>query len=523
MKNFDSYIPSWFHDFVQWGNDLIWTQNLIFLLLLAGVFFTISSKVVQLRWLPEMFRVIFEKAETLEDGRKGISSFQAFAISAASRVGTGNIAGVATAIVLGGPGAVFWMWVIAFIGAASAFFEATLAQVYKVKDKEGGFRGGPAYYIERGLGQKWLGVVFAILITVTFAFVFNTVQSNTIAASLNEQYEFSNVITGIILAIITALVIFGGVRSIATVSSFIVPIMAIGYIILVGYILLMNVDQIWPMIQNIVKSAFGLHPAFGGAMGFAIMQGIKRGLFSNEAGMGSAANAAATAAVSHPVKQGLIQSLGVFFDTMIICSATAIMLLLYTDLQFGADAEQGVAVTQQALTTHVGEFGGIFLTVAVFMFAFSSIIGNYYYGQSNIEYLTKNKIVMFIFRILVIGMVFVGSVVQVQTVWDTADLFMGLMAIINIVALFGLATVVFEVTKDYRAQRKRKLNPVFKIENLSANFSNIEAWGDNPYKKETKEVEKTKQYQSSENDTKYEEPKKDTFENNNDESDHKDQ
>ncbi|MEB6247502.1 alanine:cation symporter family protein [Mammaliicoccus sciuri] len=510
MKDFDSYIPGWFHNFVQWGNDLIWTQNLIFLLLLAGVFFTISSRVVQLRWLPEMFRVIFEKPETLEDGRKGISSFQAFAISAASRVGTGNIAGVATAIVLGGPGAVFWMWVIAFIGAASAFFEATLAQVYKVKDKEGGFRGGPAYYIERGLGQKWLGVVFAILITVTFAFVFNTVQSNTIAASLNEQYEFSNVITGIILAIITALVIFGGVRSIATVSSFIVPIMAIGYIGLVGYILFMNVDQIWPMIQNIVRSAFGFHPAFGGAMGFAIMQGIKRGLFSNEAGMGSAANAAATAAVSHPVKQGLIQSLGVFFDTMIICSATAIMLLLYTDLQFGADAPQGVAVTQQALITHVGEFGGIFLTLAVFMFAFSSIIGNYYYGQSNIEYLTKNKFVMFVFRLLVVAMVFVGSVVQVQTVWDTADLFMGLMAIINIVALFGLATVVFEVAKDYRAQRKRKLNPVFKIENLKGNFNNIEAWGENPYatinKKETTE-------QSSEVKTKYEEPKEDTFEN----------
>lgn len=509
MKDFDSYIPGWFHNFVEWGNDLIWTQNLIFLLLLAGVFFTISSRVVQLRWLPEMFRVIFEKPETLEDGRKGISSFQAFAISAASRVGTGNIAGVATAIVLGGPGAVFWMWVIAFIGAASAFFEATLAQVYKVKDKEGGFRGGPAYYIERGLGQKWLGVVFAILITVTFAFVFNTVQSNTIAASLNEQYEFSNVITGIILAIITALVIFGGVRSIATVSSFIVPIMAVGYIGLVGYILFMNVDQIWPMIQNIVRSAFGFHPAFGGAMGFAIMQGIKRGLFSNEAGMGSAANAAATAAVSHPVKQGLIQSLGVFFDTMIICSATAIMLLLYTDLQFGADAPQGVAVTQQALITHVGEFGGIFLTLAVFMFAFSSIIGNYYYGQSNIEYLTKNKFVMFVFRLLVVAMVFVGSVVQVQTVWDTADLFMGLMAIINIVALIGLATVVFEVAKDYRAQRKRKLNPVFKIENLKVNFNNIEAWG-NPYatisKKETTE-------QSSEVKTKYDEPKEDTFEN----------
>lgn len=486
--NFDAWIPEWFKMIVSTGNDMIWSQFLIGLLLLAGFFFSLSSRFIQLRWLPEMFRVIGEKPETLEDGQKGISSFQAFAISAASRVGTGNIAGVATAIVLGGPGAVFWMWVIAFFGAASAFFEATLAQVYKVKDENGGFRGGPAYYMEYGLGQKWLGATFAILITITFAFVFNTVQSNTIAESLNTQYDTPAWITGLILAIITAIVIFGGVRWIANVSSTIVPIMAIFYILLVLFILIMHIGDVIPMIISIIKGAFGMEQAFGGALGFTIMQGIKRGLFSNEAGMGSAPNAAATAAVSHPVKQGLIQSLGVFFDTMIVCTATAIMILLYSGLEFGEKAPQGVAVTQGALNNHVGSFGGFFLTVAVFLFAYSSVIGNYYYGQSNIEYLTKNKVIMFIFRSFVVVMVFFGAVIKVETVWATADLFMGLMAILNITAIIGLAHVVFEVAKDYGEQRKKGLNPVFRTENVRADLSDVETWGDNPYHFKDKEI-----------------------------------
>ncbi|WP_208001647.1 alanine/glycine:cation symporter family protein [Macrococcus carouselicus] len=479
--NFDALIPEWFKTVVSTGNDLIWTQFLIGLLLLAGIFFSLSSRFIQLRWLPEMFRVIGEKPETLDSGEKGISSFQAFAISAASRVGTGNIAGVATAIVLGGPGAVFWMWVIAFFGAASAFFEATLAQVYKVPDKEGGFRGGPAYYMERGLGQKWLGMAFAVLITITFAFVFNTVQSNTIAESLNTQYSVAPWVTGLILALITALVIFGGVRSIAKISSMIVPVMAILYILLVLFILLTHANMIIPMIGSIIKGAFGMEQAFGGALGFTIMQGIKRGLFSNEAGMGSAPNAAATAAVSHPVKQGLIQSLGVFFDTMVVCTATAIMILLYTGLEYGEKATQGVAVTQAALNSHVGTFGGVFLTVAVFLFAYSSVIGNYYYGQSNIEYLTQNKVVMFIFRLLVVFMVFFGAVVKVETVWATADLFMGLMAILNITAIIGLAHVVFEVARDYADQRRKGLNPVFRTKNVKADLSSVDTWGENPY------------------------------------------
>lgn len=477
LSNFDSLIPDWFKGFVQVGNDLIWSQYLIGLLITAGIFFTIGSKFVQLRWIPEMFRAIGEKPETLENGKKGISPFQAFAISAGSRVGTGNIAGVATAIVLGGPGAVFWMWIIAFIGAASAFIEATLAQVYKVPDEEGGYRGGPAYYITKGLNQKWLGVVFAVLITVTFAFVFNTVQSNTIAESLKTQYNVSPIVTGIILAIVTAIIIFGGVRSIATLSSIIVPVMAIIYIGLVAVILIFNYDQIIPMIATIVKNAFGFEQATGGAVGAAVLQGIKRGLFLNEAGMGSAPNAAATAAAPHPVKQGLIQSLGVFFDTMLVCTATAIMILLYTGLEFGENAAQGVAVTQSALNEHLGSAGGIFLTIAITLFAFSSVIGNYYYGQSNMEFLWENKTVLFIFRCLVVVLVFVGAVVKTETVWSTADVFMGLMAIVNLVAIIGLSNIAFAVMNDYQRQRKAGKKPVFKPEELEINLFGIESWG----------------------------------------------
>lgn len=477
MSDFDNLVPGWFKVIIETGNDLIWSQYLIGLLITVGIYFTIGSKFVQLRWIPEMFRAIGEKPETLENGKKGISPFQAFAISAGSRVGTGNIAGVATAIVLGGPGAVFWMWLIAFIGAASAFFEATLAQVYKVPDKDGGFRGGPAYYITKGLNQRWLGIVFAILITVTFAFVFNTVQSNTIAESLNTQYNVSPVITGLVLAVFTAIIIFGGVRSIARISSVIVPVMAIIYIGLVLVILVMNYDQIIPMIMTIIKNAFGVQQVGGGAVGAAILQGVKRGLFSNEAGMGSAPNAAATAAAPHPVKQGLIQSLGVFFDTMLVCTSTAIMILLYSGLKFGDSAPQGVQVTQSALNEHLGSAGGIFLTVAITLFAYSSVIGNYYYGQSNIEFLSKNKVVLFIFRCLVVVLVFVGAVIKTQTVWDTADLFMGLMAIVNLISIIGLSNIALAVMRDYQAQRKSGKKPVFKPEQLEINLFGIESWG----------------------------------------------
>ncbi len=276
---------------------------------------------------------------------------------------------------------------------------------------------------------------------------------------LNTQYNISPVITGIILAIVTAIIIFGGVRSIATLSSLIVPIMAIIYIGMVLVILLFNLDQIVPMIGTIIKSAFGIEQVTGGAVGAAVLQGIKRGLFSNEAGMGSAPNAAATAAVPHPVKQGLIQSLGVFFDTMLVCTATAIMILLYSGLKFGDNAPQGVAVTQSALNEHLGSAGGIFLTIAVTLFAFSSVVGNYYYGQSNIEFLSTNRVILFIFRCLVVVLVFVGAVVKTETVWNTADLFMGLMAIVNIISIIGLSNVAFALMKDYQKQKKEGQEP----------------------------------------------------------------
>lgn len=311
-------------------------------------------------------------------------------------------------------------------------------------------------------------------------------QSNTIAESLNTQYNISPVITGIILAIVTAIIIFGGVRSIATLSSLIVPIMAIIYIGMVLVILLFNLDQIVPMIGTIIKSAFGIEQVTGGAVGAAVLQGIKRGLFSNEAGMGSAPNAAATAAVPHPVKQGLIRSLGVFFDTMLVCTATAIMILLYSGLKFGDNAPQGVAVTQSALNEHLGSAGGIFLTIAVTLFAFSSVVGNYYYGQSNIEFLSTNRVILFIFRCLVVVLVFVGAVVKTETVWNTADLFMGLMAIVNIISIIGLSNVAFALMKDYQKQKKEGKNPVFKPENLEINLFGISAWGANKYKNSDK-------------------------------------
>lgn len=319
--------------------------------------------------------------------------------------------------------------------------------------------------------------MFAVLITVTFAFVFNTVQSNTIAESLKTQYNVDPIITGIILAVLTAIIIFGGVRSIANLSSVIVPVMAIIYIGLVLVILIMNYDQIIPMISTIIKSAFGFEQVTGGAVGAAILQGVKRGLFSNEAGMGSAPNAAATAAAPHPVKQGLIQALGVFFDTMLVCTATAIMILLYSGLEFGENASQGVAVTQSALNEHLGSAGGIFLTIAITLFAFSSVVGNYYYGQSNIEFLSKNRTILFIFRCLVVVLVFVGAVIKTETVWSTADVFMGLMAIVNLVAIIGLSNIAFAVMNDYQRQRKAGKKPVFKPEELEINLFGIESWG----------------------------------------------
>lgn len=450
-------------------NDILWSYILIAMLICLGLYFTFRLKLVQFRSMGEMIRLLGEGAAS---DLKGISSFQAFCISTASRVGMGNIAGVAMAISIGGPGAVFWMWLIALIGSASAFVEATLAQIYKVKDGST-FRGGPAYYMEKALGQRWMGVLFSILITLCFGLVFNSVQANTITVAFKSTYGIDRMALGLMITVALGIIIFGGVKRIAKVSEIIVPIMAGGYILLALYVIFTNIAVLPGVIKDIFTSAFGLQEAVGGGLGAAMMQGIKRGLFSNEAGMGSAPNAAATANVSHPVKQGLIQSLGVFVDTLLICSSTAFFVLIS-----GAHTIEGLAgieIAQKALSLELGVWAQHFLAIAIFLFAFTTLIGNYYYGETNIEFIKTSKKWLFIYRVAVLGMVIWGSVTQVQIVWDMADLFMGLMAITNLIAIALLGKIAFAALKDYEKQRKEGKNPVFYTDNIPG-LKNVECW-----------------------------------------------
>ncbi|TCT25087.1 AGCS family alanine or glycine:cation symporter [Melghiribacillus thermohalophilus] len=455
----------------SFGNDILWGYVLIFLLIGAGIYFTIRSKFVQFRLFKEMFRVIKEEAIE-QSGSKGTSAFQAFSISIASRVGTGNLAGVALAIAVGGPGAVFWMWFIALIGAGSAFVESTLAQVYKVRDGDG-FRGGPAYYMEKALGQKWMGILFSVLITLCFGLVFNAVQANTISMAFEEAFGANRALMGMILVIMTALIIFGGLKRIAKVAQVIVPVMAVVYLIVAFYVLVINITEIPALIALIVQHAFGLEQAVGGGIGAALMQGLKRGLFSNEAGMGSAPNAAATAGVSHPVKQGLVQTLAVFTDTLLICSATAFMILLYSDYTMAS--QDGIQLTQAALSAHIGEWAAVFVAIAIFLFAFSSVIGNYYYGETNVEFMKDSNMWLQVYRFAVLGMVMFGSMAKIQLVWDMADLFMAMMAIVNLIAILLLGKIAFAVLQDYIEQRKQGKDPVFYASRIKE-LKNVEWW-----------------------------------------------
>ena len=446
-----------FNNLVGSINNFIWTYILIVMLIVLGLYFTFRTNFVQFRYFKEMFRLLGDSSSDKKEG--SVSSFQAFCISTASRVGTGNIAGIAMAVVAGGPGAVFWMWLIALIGAASSFVESTLAQIFKVEDKEG-YRGGPAYYIEQGLKNKKMGILFSILITVSFGFIFNAVQSNTITEAVNNAFGIDRLVVGIVLAAITGIVIFGGVQRVAKVSEIIVPIFAVLYILVALFVVVINITEIPGIIKLIFESAFGLRAMSIGSIGGMILVGIKRGLFSNEAGMGSAPNAAATADVSHPVKQGLIQTLGVFTDTIVICSCTAFMILLYSD--YATTGLDGIQLTQAALSAQIGPIGNVFIAICILLFAFSSIVGNYYYGQSNIEFMTDNKVTLNIFRAIVIGMVLFGSVAKVQIVWDLADVFMGMMAIINLIAIALLGKYAFIALKDYTDQKKAGIkDPIF--------------------------------------------------------------
>ena len=459
-------------------NTVLWSYVLIALLILSGLLYTIRTGFAQGRLLGDMVALITGKLSSLRDGEKKVAGqvtgFQAFCIAVASHVGTGNLAGVAIAVAVGGPGALFWMWVIALLGGATSLIENTLAQTYKVKEGNG-FRGGPSYYMEKALGQKTLGYIFSVIVIVTFAFVFNTVQANTIAQAFETTFNMSSAVAGIILAALTALIIFGGLNRIANVVSFMVPVMAIGYVIVALYVLIVNVVHIPGLFMSIIEAAFGIKQAVGGAIGVAMLQGIKRGLYSNEAGMGSAPNAAATSNVSHPVKQGLLQAFGVFVDTILICSATGFIVLLYPE--YNTIGEKGIKLTQLALSHSVGAWGAGFITLCIFLFAFSSLVGNYYYGEANLEFLTKSKTSMLVFRVLTVACVYLGSVASLGLVWDIADVSMGIMALMNIVVIAILSPKAIAIINDYIKQRKEGKNPVFRAKDIPG-LENTECWDD---------------------------------------------
>ena len=456
-------------------NDVLWSYILIIMLVGCALYFSFKTRFVQFRMLKEMIRLLGDSTSSSNNnGEKHISSFQAFVVSLASRVGTGNLAGVATAIAVGGPGAVFWMWLIALLGSASAFIESTLAQLYKVKGKDS-FIGGPAYYMSIGLKKPWMGSLFAVLLIFTFPFAFNTVQSNTICAAFQQAFQFDPAVVGIILTTLTFIIIFGGIQRIAKVSTLLVPIMAVGYIILAFVIICLNIEKIPAVFDLIISSAFGWNQAFGGMIGAALMNGIKRGLFSNEAGQGSAPNVAATANVTHPVKQGLIQTLGVFTDTLVICTCTA-FIILFSGVAFNSDSN-GIQLTQLALNSQIGKTGTIFVAVAILFFAFSSIIGNYYYGEANVRYLTNNKIVMAVFRTIVCCMVMFGALASLDLVWSLADLCMACMAACNLIAITMLSKYAVKLLNDYIAQKKQGIkDPVFKKESLPEIQQDLECW-----------------------------------------------
>lgn len=445
-------------------SDFMYTYILILLLVAVGLYFTFRTKFVQFRLFPEALRVLIEKKK---DG-KDISSFGALMISTASRVGTGNIAGVATAVAasaaIGGYGAIFWMWLLALIGAASAFIESTLAQLYKHKIGDD-FVGGPAYYIQKALDSRKMGVTFAVLLIACFAYGFNALQSFNAGSSLKyyiENYDdsFWPYLVGGILALLTALVIFGGVHRISNLVSAIVPVMAFVYIGLGIYIVVRNFGAVPEMFSKIFSQAFDGKAIFGGFAGSCVMQGVKRGLYSNEAGMGSAPNAAAAADVSHPVKQGLVQMLSVFIDTVLICSTTAFMLLL-SGIPISEDL-MGMDFVQAAVFNQVGNIGPLFITVSIFLFAFSSLVGNYFYTETNFKFITESKKALFVFRCTCVAAVFVGALLDFSTIWTAADILMGLMAVVNLVAIVLLGGKAVAALKDYTRQRRAGKNPVFR-------------------------------------------------------------
>lgn len=466
-----------FNEILTGINDFMYTYILIILLVGVGIYFTIRTRFVQIRLIGDGLRGLLKKAEADENGHTKMSSFQALMISTASRVGTGNIAGIATAIAAGGSGAVFWMWLMAVIGGASAFVESTLAQIYKVK-KDGQFRGGPSYYMERALGSRPMGILFSVLLIICFAYGFNGLQSFNMSSSLayyipNYSSTSFPMIVGLILAAATAFVIWGGAHRIGFITSVLVPVMAIAYILISVVAMLLHIKDLPRIFTVILENAFNFRAFAGGMAGSAIVIGIKRGLFSNEAGMGSAPNASASADVPHPVKQGLVQVISVFIDTLLICSSTAMMLLV-SGIQGEANVLDGIPYVQAAISSNVGSWGIHFITISIFAFAFSSLIGNYYYAESNILFIKDNKILLFLFRITCIVAIFLGAQADFSLIWNIADITMGCMAIVNIIAIFLLRDIACRALKNYEEQKMAGKEPTFKAGDIG--LTNTDLW-----------------------------------------------
>ena len=465
----------WLNQAIVSVNYFTWTYILVAGLVICALWFTWRTRFVQFRMVGEMVRLLGESTGTHDKGEKHVSSFQAFAVSIASRVGTGNLAGVASAIAIGGPGAVFWMWVIALLGSATAFIESTLAQLYKRRHADS-FIGGPAYYILHGMHCKWMARLFAVLITMTFCMAYISIQSNTICGAMQKAFSIDPTWMGVALAILSLAIVFGGIQRIAKVSSVLVPLMAVSYVLLALVIIVMNIQLIPHVFRLIIENAFGFEQIAGGGLGATMMNGIKRGLFSNEAGEGSAPNIAATASTTHPVKQGLIQSLGVFTDTILVCSCTAFIIIISGLYVNNSDA--GILLTQAALESEVGAAGPIFIAIAIFFFAFSSIIGNYYYGEANVRFLTQSPSVILVLRVITGGvMVMFGAIASLDLVWSIGDFFMALITICNLVAILTLGKYAFRLLDDYRQQKRAGVkSPIFKRETMPDIAKDIECW-----------------------------------------------
>lgn len=454
-------------------DDILYTWCLIYMLAGAGIYFTVRTRFVQLRLLGDCFKCMFEK----KSSDKGISSFQALMIATASRVGTGNMAGVATAIVLGGPGAAFWMWLMALLGAASAFIESTLAQIYKTREEDGSFKGGPAYYIERALHARWLGIIFAISLIATFAFGFNGLQAYNIVSTM--EYYVPNLhsspvplTVGCILFVASLYLFFAGSEKIGWLSSVLVPIMSGLYIVMGILIIILNIGEIPAVLSSVLRSAFDFKAIFSGFTGSCMVYGIKRGLFSNEAGMGSAPNASASAEVSHPAKQGLAQIISVYIDTLMICSATVFILLL-TGVYKTDSSLNGIPLLQQSVAHQFGTWAIHVITIAVCMFAFTSIVGNYFYAEANILFISKNKTFLTIFRVAAAFMVLVGALNSMDIAWSLADITMGLEAVVNIIAIFLLSRIAFNCLRDYEDQKAKGIDPVFHEQNIGLHDTDV--------------------------------------------------